>query len=277
MNKRIVKIFGLIAVASLGLTGCSGSTNATGNSDNDTLIVGASPVPHGKILEYIAKELAPKAGLKLEIKQYTDYVQPNTALDNGDIDANFYQHLPYLKQAEKDNGYKFTAGKGVHLEPYGIYSEKIKSLKDLPENAKVGITNDPSNQGRALLFLEAQGLIKVDSAVKDLSVHKGIVSNPKKLQFVEADPATLPRTISSLDIAVINGNFALEAGLSPNKDAIALEDGKNNPYSNLLVRRSDLSGKKLEAWNKLEKLLHSPEVKKFITDNWSDGSIIPSF
>ena len=249
MNKKITKILGIATIAALALSGCSGTTSSSESSSGETtLVVGVSPVPHGDILGYVAKELAPKAGLKIDIKEYTDYIQPNAALDSGDLDANYYQHIPYLEQSSKDNGYEFTPGKGVHIEPIGLYSKSVKSVDEIKEGAKIGITNDPSNQGRALKLLEAHGLIELDSAVEDYSVLKGIKSNPKKIEFVEADPAALPRSLESVDAAIINGNYALEADLSPSKDAIALEDGKNNPYGNLLVRRTDLSGDKLKAW-----------------------------
>lgn len=278
MKKNFKKIFGLLAVSALALTGCSAGNNASDSSGADnTLVVGATPVPHAQILEFVKKELAPKVGLNLEIKQYTDYVQPNLALSEGDLDANFYQHVSYLKKSEKDGGYDLTPGKGIHLEPYGIYSASIKNLNDLKEGAKVGITNDPSNQSRALQFLESQGVIKLEQGKDEYSIHSGIAENTKNVKFVELDPASLPRTLDSLDIAVINGNYALEAGLKPSKDALALEETKNNPYANILARNAKLSGEKLKAWEKLEELLHSPEVKAYIEKTWDDGSIIPAF
>lgn len=276
MNKNFKRALGIFAAAAIALSGCS-STGADSKEADNKLIIGVNPVPHGQILEYVAKELAPKAGLEIEIKQYTDYVQPNVALAEGDLDGNYFQHIPYLEKSEKDGGYDLTPGKGIHIEPYAVYSEKVKSFDEIPEGAKVGITNDAANQNRALKLLEAHGLLKLDPNVDEYTIHTGIVENPKKIEFVEVDPATLPRTLDSVDLAVINGNYALEAGLSPTKDSIAVEDGKNNPYANLLVRRADLDGEKLKLWEKLEELLHSDEVREYIKKTWGDGSVLPAF
>lgn len=277
MNKNFKKALGLFAVAAIALSGCTSNSATKSDAKEETLLIGASPVPHAKILEYVAKELAPKEGFKLEIKQYTDYVQPNTALAEGDLDGNYYQHVPYLEKSEKDGGYDLSHGKGIHIEPLALYSKNVKKVADLKEGAKVGITNDPSNQHRAILLLASQGLLKLDPNVQEYTIHTGILENPKKIEFVEADPAALPRTLDSLDLAVINCNFALEAGLSPAKDAVAIEEAKNNPYANILARRADLSGSKLKLWEKLEKLLHSKEVREYIKKTWSDGSVIPAF
>jgi D-methionine transport system substrate-binding protein len=268
-------------VTALALTACGGSstpsaqTTALDPAKPATLTVGASPVPQAKILEFINQDLAPKAGLKLDIKEIEDYQTPNTALSDGSLDANYYQHLPWYEDQVQTKGYKFGHGEGVHIEPYAAFSEKVKDIKDIQDGAKVAITNDPSNQVRALKVLQVAGLvkdIKDDSSVITLSDEQ----NPKKLKFSENQPELLINDLKdpSVDLALINGNFILKAGLST-KDALAVESVENNPYANFLAWRED--SKDDVRIKKLDELLHSPEVKAFIEKEWPNGDVTVAF
>jgi D-methionine transport system substrate-binding protein len=268
-------------VTALALTACGGSSTPSAQvtaldpAKPATLTVGASPVPQAKILEFINQDLAPKAGLKLDIKEIEDYQTPNTALSDGSLDANYYQHLPWYEDQVTTKGYKFGHGEGVHIEPYAAFSEKVKDIKDIQDGAKVAITNDPSNQVRALKVLQVAGLvkdIKDDSSVLTLSDEQ----NPKKLKFSENQPELLINDLKdpSVDLALINGNFILKAGLST-KDALAVESVENNPYANFLAWRED--SKDDVRIKKLDELLHSPEVKAFIEKEWPNGDVTVAF
>ena len=227
--KTIKAFTSLLAAATLALSAC-------GASDSAAVVVGASPVPHAQILKYVKENLAKKAGIEIEIKEYQDYNVPNSALKDGDIDANFFQHLPYLKEASSSKGYKFNHGTGVHIEPYGIYSKKIKDLKKLPKNAQVAITDDPSNQARALELLAKNGIITLPKDKK--ATIYNVEKNPKNITFKPAGAPSIPKILPDVDIAIINGNYALENGLKPSKDAIYLESGEGNPYANILAWNS---------------------------------------
>ncbi|VEI14074.1 MetQ/NlpA family ABC transporter substrate-binding protein [Trueperella bialowiezensis] len=272
------KIFALLAAASLALAACSsdnGDTKETTGANGDvvTLKVGASPVPHSDILQFVSDNLAADAGIKLEIKEYTDYVQPNVDLDAGDLDANFFQHINYLDTENADKGYSLEHGEGIHIEPFGLYSKVVKSASDVREGGIVVVTNDPSNQARGLKLLEQQGLIKL-ADVENPTIYD-VVDNPKNLDIRETEAPAIPVQLPDVDLAVINGNFALEAGLVPATDAIALEDIENNPYVNVLAWNKDSD--KLEAIKKLDELLRSPEVAKFIAETYPNGEVIPAF
>ena len=274
-------VAGLALVAVTGLTACgAGGGDSSGPEANDkgvtTLVVGASPTPHAKILEFVDANLAAKAGLDLDIKTFDDYIQPNVQLAEGTLDANYFQHLPYYEAQVKDRGYDFAHYDGVHIEPFALYSKKVKDVSELREGAQVGINNDPSNQGRALELLAKAGVItlKTGKDATNATIYD-IDQNTKKLQFKETDPAQLVRSLDDLDVAVINGNYALEADLSPTKDAILVEDAEGNPYANFLaVQKKDESNPALK---KLDELLHSPEVKAYIEKTWPDGSVLPAF
>lgn len=272
---------GAATVLALGLAAC-GSTDSdssasgsagSGSGDTVTLKVGATPAPHAKILQYIQDNLAADAGLNLDIVEYTDYILPNSALNDGEIDANFYQTVPYLETAEAENGYDFTAGEGIHLEPLAIYSSKIKSLDELPAGAKVGIIDDVTNQSRALTLLSQRGLVELPTDGSDANVNN--VKILGDFTFQEVQGAQLVRSLQDVDIAVINGNYAQEGGLSQANDALVVESPKNNPAVNVLVWKSDTD--KAEAIAKVEELLHSDEVKSYIEQTWADGSVIPAF
>lgn len=269
----------LAAVAALTLTACSSDEETpeeTTAADGEvvTLTVGASPVPHADILAYINENLAEEAGIAIEIVEYSDYVLPNRNLDAGDLDANFFQHVPYFDVQVEENGFDFEHGKGVHIEPYGVYSESLESLDELTDGAKVSLVNDPSNQARALWLLEDNGIVTVDSSVENPTIYD-VTDNPKNLEFVEVEAPNLPRTLDQVAISIINGNFALEGGLIPSEDAIAIESGEDNPYANVLAWR--VNSEKADAIATLEELLHSQEVADFITETYPNGEVIPAF
>jgi D-methionine transport system substrate-binding protein len=238
------------------------------------LKIGASPVPHGDILKYIQQNLAKDAGLNLEIVEFTDYVQPNLALADGQLDANFFQHVPYLEDFSKEHKLDLVPVVAVHIEPLGLYSKKVKALADIPEKAVIAIPNDATNGGRALNLLAANGLLTLKEGVSTTATVKDIVDNPKKLDIKEVEAAQLVRTLDDVTAAVINGNYAIEAKLKPNKDALVLESGENNPYANVLAVKKGREND--EGIQKLAKLLTSPEVKKFIEDKY-EGAVIPAF
>ena len=280
MRHRSLAAIGLAAVATLGLAACGGSSqnggsNGSGSDSSGavTLKVGATPAPHAKILTYINDNLAADAGIKLDIVEYTDYVQPNTALNDGDLDANFYQTVPYLENAEKQFGYNFEAGEGIHLEPLGVFSNKHKSLDELPDGGTIGIISDTANQSRALELLATQGLVSIPEGDGDVNINT--VTKLKNFDFREVEGPQLVRSLDDFDYAVINGNFAQEGGKTISGDALVVESPVDNPAVNVLVWKGD--SKKADAIAKLEKLLHSDEVKQYIEKTWSDGSVIPAF
>ncbi|MGS0939153.1 MetQ/NlpA family ABC transporter substrate-binding protein [Pseudomonas luteola] len=238
----------------------------------EKLSVAATPVPHAEILEFVKPQLA-KEGVELDVKIFTDYVQPNLQVAQKRLDANFYQHKPYLDEFNKSRGTDLVPVAQVHVEPFGIYSQKVKSLDEVKEGATVAIPSDATNGGRALLLLEKAGLITLKDNSNILATPRDIATNPKKLKFKELEAATLPRVLNQVDLALINTNYALEAKLNPTKDALLLE-GKESPYANLLVARPD--NKDSDAMQKLAKALTSPETKKFIEDKYN-GAVAPAF
>ncbi|QKF92075.1 MetQ/NlpA family ABC transporter substrate-binding protein [Campylobacter sp. CCUG 57310] len=235
-----------------------------------TIIVGATPVPHAEILE-VAKPLLEKDGFKLEIKEFNDYTIPNLATEDGDLDANFFQHLPYLNEFNKNKGTHLVKTVGVHLEPMGVYSAKIKDLNELKNGDTVAIPNDPTNESRALDVLASTGLIKLND--NPLKTPLDIVENPKNLKFSEIEAAQIPRTLNDVTIAVINTNYALNAKLNPSKDALALES-KESPYTNyVVVKAGNENSPKTKALNKA---INSDEIRSFIKSKY-EGAILPSF
>lgn len=272
--KKTVSLI-LSAILIVGLVGCGAKKDITTNiavpaNDKKIIKVGATPVPHKEILEFI-KPLLEKKGYTLEIKEFTDYVEPNIALSDGEIDANFFQHIPYLYKMKEEKKLNLDYTVKVHIEPMGVYSKKLKNLKDLKAGATIAVPNDPTNEARALRVLESAGLFKLKSG--DLVTSIDITENPNKYKIKELDAAQLPRTLDDVDAAVINTNYALEAKLNPTKDALILED-KSSPYANVLAVRSEDKNKPyIKA---LSEVLNSKEVKKFIEDNYK-GSIIPAF
>ncbi|MGM3423326.1 MULTISPECIES: MetQ/NlpA family ABC transporter substrate-binding protein [Pseudomonas] len=238
----------------------------------ETLSVAATPVPHAEILEFVKPQLA-KEGVDLQIKVFTDYVQPNLQVAQKRLDANFFQHQPYLDEFNKSRGTDLVTVAQVHVEPFGIYSQKIKKLDEVREGAVVAIPSDATNGGRALLLLEKAGLITLKDSANILATPKDIAENPKKLKFKELEAATLPRVLNQVDLALINTNYALEAKLNPTQDALLLE-GKESPYANILVARPD--NKDSDAVQKLAKALNTPAVKQFIEEKYK-GAVVPAF
>ena len=242
------------------------------SANADTLTVAATPVPHAEILKFVQPQLA-KEGVELKVKEFTDYIQPNVQVAEKRLDANFFQHQPYLDEFNKSKGTQLVSVTGVHLEPLGAYSTKIKKLEELSSGATVVIPNDATNGGRALLLLDKAGVIKLKDNGNILSTVKDIAENGKGLKFRELEAATIPRVLTQVDLALINTNYALEAKLNPEKDALVIE-GSDSPYVNILVARPD--NKDSADMQKLAAALHSPEVKKFIEEKYK-GAVIPAF
>ncbi|MEV2245895.1 MetQ/NlpA family ABC transporter substrate-binding protein [Streptomyces sp. NPDC049970] len=268
------------AALALGLSACGtdsdpaakGGTGAKADTSK-ALVVAASPTPHADILDYVKKNLADKAGLKLEVKEFTDYVLPNTATENGQVDANFFQHKPYLDDFNKKNKTHIVPVVNVHLEPLGLYAKKLKDVKDIKPGQTVAVPNDTTNEGRALQLLAENGLITVKDGV-GTNAKLSDITDKKGLEFKEIEAATVPRALDDVDAAVINGNYAIEAGLKPGQDSLVLEKADGNPYANFLaVKDGNEDDPRVQ---KLAKLLNSDEVKKFIEDTYK-GSIIPAF
>ena len=250
--------------AALALTGVAHAA--------EKLVVAATPVPHAEILELIKPTLA-KEGVDLEIKVFTDYVQPNVQVDQKRLDANYFQTLPYLKSFNEGKGTNLVTVIGVHVEPFGGYSKKIKNLSELKDGATVAIPNEGSNSGRALILLQKAGLIELKDPKNALATPKDIAKNPHNFKFKELESALLPRVLKEVDLDMINTNYALEAKLNPTKDALVIE-GADSPYVNFLVARED--NKNSDAIKKLAAALTSPEVKAFIEKKYN-GAVLPAF
>nr|WP_148864748.1 MetQ/NlpA family ABC transporter substrate-binding protein [Marinobacter fonticola] len=238
----------------------------------DKLTVAATAVPHAEILEFVKPKLA-EQGVELEVKVFTDYVQPNIQVSQERMDANFFQHQPYLTEFNDGKGTDLVSVVGVHVEPFGAYSNKIESLDDLEEGATIAIPNDPTNGGRALLLLQKAGLITLNDESKITATPRDIAENPLDLEFYELEAATLPRVLSQVEVAMINTNYALEADLNPTEDALTIE-GSDSPYVNILVSRPD--NKDSEAMQKLADVLTSDAVKSFIQEKYQ-GAVVPAF
>jgi D-methionine transport system substrate-binding protein len=257
-----------VALSLLLLAGCS----ASGDRNENTLIVAATAVPHAEILKQ-AKPLLAKEGVDLQIKVFADYVQPNTQVAEKNIDLNYFQTKPYLDAFNRERGTQLTIITGVHIEPFGAYSHKYKSIDQLPDGASVTIPNDPSNNSRALLLLAKHGLITLKDPTDEMATLKDITANPKHLKFRELEAAMLPRTLDEVDLALINTNYALAAGLNPTKDALQIES-KDSPYVNYLVGRPD--NQYDPRVQKLARVLNSPEIKAFIEQKYH-GAVLPAF
>lgn len=255
----------LLAVAAL--SGCGASDTAS-----KKLTVAATAVPHAEILE-VVKPLLAKEGVELDVRVFNDYVQPNDQVAQKLIDVSYFETEPYLNAYNKSRGTQLTTIVGVHIEPFGAYSRKFKSLNDLPSGADVAIPNDPSNNSRALILLHKAGVVQLRDPTDSLATLRDITSNPKQLKFRELDSAMLPRVLDQVDLALINTNYALDAGLDPTKDALAIE-GSDSPYVNFLVGRPD--NLKDPRVLKLAAALTSPQVKDFITKKYR-GAVLPAF
>ena len=259
-----------LALTLLLLAGCSGS--GSGKQDDNVLTVAATAVPHAEILKQ-AKPLLAKEGVDLQIKVFADYVQPNTQVAEKNIDLNYFQTKPYLDAFNRERGTQLTIITGVHIEPFGAYSHKYKSIDQLPDGASVTLPNDPSNNSRALLLLAKHGLITLKDPTNEMATLKDITANPKQLKFRELEAAMLPRTLDEVDLALINTNYALAAGLNPTKDALLIES-KDSPYVNYLVGRPDSQND--PRVQKLARALTSPQIKAFIEQKYH-GAVLPAF
>ncbi len=269
-RRSLLKVFSVLA------TGAALTLSAGAHAEDKVIKVGTVAGPDSEVWQLVQKVAKEKEGLNVKVIEFNDYVQPNAALDSGDLDANSFQHQPYLDSQVKQRGYKIVSAGLTYISPIGVYSKKFKALKDLPQGAKLAVPNDPSNENRALLLLQTQGVIKLKAGAGtggNNATVLDIADNPKKLKISELDAAQLPRVLSDVDAAVINTNYALAANLQPTKDAIALES-LTSPYANLIaVRAKD----KDQPWvKKLVKAYQSPEVKEFIKKQFK-GSMVASF
>ncbi|MDU5923043.1 MAG: MetQ/NlpA family ABC transporter substrate-binding protein [Finegoldia magna] len=274
MKKKILLV--VLALA-LVLTACAKKESKKEDgqktsTDSKKVVIGVSPAPHKEIAEK-AKEILAKEGIDLEIKEFDDYVTPNTSLEEKDIDLNFFQHIPYLENFNKERGTKIVSLGGVHIEPLGVYSKTYKSLDELKDGDEVIIPNDATNGARALKLLEENNVIKLKADAGLEATEKDIAENPKNLKFTPVEAATIPRAYEDAAIAVINSNFALEAKLSPKKDAIAIEKSEGNPFANIIVAREE--DKDNETYKKVLQAFESDEVRKYIEEKF-EGEIIPA-
>lgn len=279
MNNKRILTAALALALSLSLAACGAKEETPAETTPDetpaettTLTVAASPTPHAQILEQCVPILA-EQGIELVINEYSDYVVPNTAVEDGDEDANYFQHIPYLEEFNASRGTHLVDVASVHIEPMAIYAGKTASLEELPDGASIAVPNDPTNEDRALLLLEAQGLITLSDSSNLSSTPKDIAENPKNLTFVEVEAATIPSIVSEVDLAVINSNYALGAGYNPVTDSLAIESS-DSPYVNVLVVKE--GNEENPAIQALVEALHSDTIRTYIEDTF-DGAVVPAF
>ncbi|MFJ2741072.1 MetQ/NlpA family ABC transporter substrate-binding protein [Streptomyces sp. NPDC087440] len=278
-NIKISLAAAAVTALALGVSACGtasdpgAKTEGTKADTTKPLTVAASPTPHADILNFVKKNLAEKAGLKLEVREFSDYVLPNTATQSGEVDANFFQHKPYLDDFNKKRGTDIVPVVNVELEPLALYSKKIEDLKGLKPGQTIAVPNDTTNEGRALHLLADNGVIVLKDGV-GIDAKLSDIKDKKGLEFKELEAASVPRALDQVDAAVINGNYAIQAKLKPADDALATEKADGNPYANFLaVKKGNEKDPRVE---KLAKLLNSDEVKKFIEDKYT-GLVVPSF
>lgn len=277
----LVATLALGAVLAFGLAGCgaqsASSDKSAGSSDDKTITVAATPSPHAEILNDAVKPLLEKEGYTLEVKEFTDYVQPNTVTEEGEVDANYFQHITYLNNFNEEKGTHLVSVADVHYEPFGLYPGKTKSLDALADGATVAVPNDATNEARALLLLQDAGLITLKDDAGINATVNDIVSNPKNLQLKEVEAATVPNIVADVDIACINGNYAQAAGLSVEKDALSVEATDSlaaETYANVLVvKDGNQDSEKIQA---LAKALKSDAVRDFINKTY-EGAVVPVF
>lgn len=274
LRKFVVSFLACSIALSLAvsLTGCGAQKQ--GPVKEGSIVVGASPSPHAQILEAVSEQLAQK-GYQLEIKEFTDYIMPNTALEDGELDANFFQHQLYLTDFNEKNGTKLVSAAAIHFEPLGIYGGKTADLADLPEGAQIAVPNDTTNEARALWLLQAQGIIEVDEQAGLEATKQDITSNPKNVEIVEMEAAQLPRALADVDFAVINGNYAVAAEIA---DQVLVTEDKDSEaakqYANIVaVREGDENREDIKA---LVEALQSDEVKAYIEETFG-STVIPVF
>lgn len=281
MNKKFLSLT-LALVLSLSLAACGSKKEeapaaAPAETPAETtepvvLNVAASSTPHAEILEQVVDVLA-EQGIDLQIHEYGDYVVPNTAVEEGEEDANYFQHIPYLESFNEKEGTHLVSVGGIHIEPMGVYAGKTASLEELPDGAEIAVPNDPTNEGRALLLLEAQGLIKLADSSNLEATPNDIVENPKNLTFKELEAAMIPNAVDEVDLSVINVNYALEAGFNPTEDALAIEDA-DSPYVNIVaVKEGNENNPAVLA---LVEALQSDTVRDFINETYG-GAVVPAF
>ncbi len=281
MKKKLIAL-SLAVVLVLALAACTGGTEPTQQpgasntpkTETVKLKVAASATPHAEILAQVKDDLA-EQGIDLVVTEYGDYVIPNTAVEDGDEDVNYFQHQPYLDQFNAENNTHLVSVAAIHYEPLGIYPGKTAALADLPDGALIGVPNDATNEARALQLLEAQGLIKVREGAGLNATPNDIVDNPRNLKFKELEAAMLPNVTTEMDLAVINGNYALQAGFSSAKDALALEDAQSEAaqtFANVIVVKE--GNENNEAVKALVKALQSDKVKDYINNTY-EGNVLP--
>ncbi len=275
--KKLLTILGTALLSTALLVGCgTTATEGEGSSaENSTITVAATPAPHAEILN-VAKEVLAEQNINLEIKEFNDYVLPNNATENGEVDANYFQHTPYLNDFNAENGTHLVPVAAIHYEPFGIYAGKTSSIDALAEGAKISVPNDTTNEARALLLLEAQGLIKLKEGAGLTATKLDIVENPKNIDIQEIEAAQLARTLADVDLAVINGNYAIQAGLKVS-DALAVEAQDSEAaqtYANVVVVKE--GNEENENIKALVAALESDAVKRFIEDNY-EGAVVPMF
>ena len=281
MSKKFLSL-ALALVLSLSLAACGSKKEeapaaAPAETPAETtepvvLNVAASSTPHAEILEQVVDVLA-EQGIDLQIHEYGDYVVPNTAVEEGEEDANYFQHIPYLESFNEKEGTHLVSVGGIHIEPMGVYAGKTASLEELPDGAEIAVPNDPTNEGRALLLLEVQGLIKLADSSNLEATPNDIVENPKNLTFKELEAAMIPNAVDEVDLSVINVNYALEAGFNPTEDALAIEDA-NSPYVNIVaVKEGNENNPAVLA---LVEALQSDTVRDFINETYG-GAVVPAF
>ena len=271
--KKIIVLILAISITIIGAVGCTAKP-VGGEATPEVMVikVGATPIPHAELLNFV-KPLLERENIKLEIVEFQDYIQPNTALVDQELDANFFQHQPYLDSFNKERNQNLVSAGAVHVEPLGLYSKRIKNISELKDGVVIAIPNDTANAARALLLLQANGIIKLKDGGSITSTEKDIVENTKNLRIELAESAQLPRVLEDVDAAIINTNYALPANLNPVKDALLIED-KNSPYANnVVVRSGDQERTEIK---KLVEALNSEEVRKFIEDKYQ-GAVVPAF
>ena len=264
------KILAIALVALLTIVSVFAQASSETQSSTTKIVVGATPEPHAALLSLVVDDLAAQ-GITLEVKEFTDYVTPNDAVEYGEIDANYFQHIPYLESFNTEHGYHLVNAGGIHVEPIALYSSKYSSLSDIPNGAVIAIPNDPTNEGRALLLLQSAGLIKLKDNAGLEAIPLDIVENPKNLKFSEIEAATLPRILSDVDAAVINGNYAIPAGLVATRDGLFVE-GADSPYVNVIAVKA--GNENNPAVKALVEALKSDKVKAYVAEHYKNGEVV---
>lgn len=270
-NAKRILAAGAAAVLAVGLTACGGKEN---KADDKTITVAASPTPHAEILE-AAKDLLKEKGYTLEIKEFDDYPQQNVVVDEGEFDANYFQHQPYLDNFNEEKGSDLVSAAKIHYEPLGIYPGASEGLENIKDGAKIAVPNDATNEARALLLLEENGIITLKEDAGLNATKKDVEENPHNIEIVELDAAQIARVVEELDFVVLNGNYALDAGFNVQTDAIAKEEADSEAaqtYANIIaVKKENKDSEKIKA---LVEVLQSEEIGKFITDTY-EGAVVP--